>query len=119
MKITKITKLQPGIYAYVCPLCGEIYASASEPEYLPEYSICSCDLNENKQPIYELFERNGKKMIRRNKFPRFIGEITFGQLSDIENIEMLDECTNPSEFAKAMRSAGEFLIKSSKNGKTS
>lgn len=119
MKITKITKLQPGVYAHICPLCGEIYASACEPGMMPKFSICTCDRNGNKQPTFELFESDGKTMIRRNKPPRFIGKVTFGQLSDIENIEMIDECNDHLEFARVMRKAGEFLLKSGKNGKAS
>lgn len=113
MKITNITKLQPGVYAHVCPLCGEIHASASEQDFMPEFSICGCDRNGNKQPAYELFEIEGKQMIRRNKPPRFIGEVTMGELSDIENIEWLDACAQ-QEAEAAMRKAGEFLIKKSK-----
>lgn len=86
---------------------------------MPEFSICDCDRNGNKQPTFELFERDGKTMIRRNKPPRFVGEVTFGQLSDIENIEMVDECNDCLELARVIRKAGEFLLKSSKNGKTS
>lgn len=119
MKITKITKLHPGVYAHVCPLCGEIYASASEADFMPEFSICNCDRNGNKLPTYELFEVEEKQMIRRNKPPRFVGEVTMGKLSDIENIQWLDGCTNPLEIASVMRKASEFLIKKSKYGKTS
>lgn len=119
MKVNKITKLQAGIYAFVCPLCGSVLASASEPDFMPDFSICNCDINGNEKQTFELFEVDGKTMIRRNKYPRFIGEVTFGQLSDIENIEMIDECSDLSKLAKVMRKAGEFIIKSSKNGKTS
>ena len=101
-----------------CPLCGEILASASEREYLPEFSTCNCDLNIDKLTAYELFTgEGGKQMIRRIKSPCFVAEITFGQLSDFENIEWLDNCTDPIELARAMRKASEFLIKSSRNGK--
>lgn len=115
MKITNITRLQSGVYAHVCPLCGETYASASGIDMMPEFSICGCDRNGNKQPVYELFERGGKQMIRRNKPPRFVGEVTFGELSDIENIEYLDSCIDPAELERAMKKAGQFLIKSSRN----
>lgn len=47
------------------------------------------------------------------------GEVTFGQISDIENIEMIGECFDNAKLAKVMQKAGEFIIKSSKNGKTS
>ena len=52
-------------------------------------------------------------MIRRNKPPRFVGRVTFGQDSDIELVEVFDEA-GPMEMAAAMRKAGEFLIKSSR-----
>ena len=85
--------------------------------YLPDYSICDCDRDGNKQPVYDLFIGDrGKQMIRRNKPPRFIAEVTFGQLSDIENIEWLDQCTEPLELASAIRKAGEFLKRNS-NGR--
>lgn len=116
MKINKITKLQPGIYAFVCPLCGSVLASASEPDLMPEFSICNCDINGNEKQAFELFEVDGKTMIRRNKYPRFIAEVTFCQLSDLENIEMIDECLDVSKLAKVMRKAGEFLLKTSNNG---
>lgn len=116
MKVTRITKLQPGIYAYVCPLCGEILASASEPGFMPDFSICDCDRNVNKQPAYELFEQDGKTMIRRNKPPRFVGEVTMGELSDIENVRWFDSATL-SEVTSAMRKAGEFLLKISRRNK--
>lgn len=97
-----------------CPLCGSQRYSASEKEFLPDYFYCDCDKNWNKLSVYELFETEGKKMIRRNKYPRFIGEITFGELSDIENIEWIDEC-QANEMASSLRKAGEFLLKSSKH----
>ncbi|WP_147381240.1 hypothetical protein [Parabacteroides sp. AM08-6] len=101
-----------------CPLCSEILASASEREYLPEFSTCDCDRNGNKQPAYELFIGDaGKQMIRRNKYPRFTAEVMFEELSDIENVQLLDDCTDTIELARAMRKAGEFLLKSSRNGK--
>lgn len=121
MHIINITKLQPGVYAHICPLCGEVYASASELEMMPEFSICECDRNGNKQPTHELFDRDGHVWIRRNKYPRFVGPVPFGQhgqQSDIENVEWLDDCDDSLETAKAMRKAGEFLIKVGKDGTT-
>ena len=113
MKINRITTLGRGLYAHVCPLCGKILASACEEMLLPEFSICDCDRREDKQPAYELFEQDGYTMIRRNKPPRFVGRVTFGQDSDIELVEVFDEA-GPMEMAAAMRKAGEFLIKSSR-----
>lgn len=95
----------------VCPVCGDILASACELDLMPEFSICRCDCNGNKRPPFELFDRDGKTMIRRNKIPRFIGEVTLGQSSDIENIELIDECSDPMEMARVLRKAGEFLAR--------
>ena len=114
MKITKITRLNRGLYAHICPLCGNILASSSEPDMMPEFSICDCDKNDAKEPAYELFDKDGYVMIRRNKPPRFVGKVTMGKLSDIEEIEWLDDCT-AIEAARALRKAGEFLIKSSRH----
>lgn len=111
MRVTKPIKIGPAMWAHICPLCGAVLASASEPEYLPDYSICSCDRNGNKLPVYEIFEGDGGPMIRRNKWPRFVGRITFGQLSDIEIVELIDRDADVMEMARAMRKAGEFIKK--------
>lgn len=113
MKITKTTRWTPGVYAHVCPLCGEVKASASEPGMMPEYSICACDRNGNKVPAYELYEQDGKTMIRRNKPPRFVGEVTMGAMSDIERVRWIDDCT-VMQAAAAMRKAGEYLMAKSR-----
>ena len=100
-------------FAHVCPLCGSVIASGSSQDDLPDYSICPCDRNGNKLPVYEIFEGERGPMIRRNKWPRFLGRVTFGQLSDIEIVELIDKDAGPMDLAKAMRKAGEFLIKNS------
>lgn len=114
MKITKITIIQRGLYAHICPLCGNILASSSEYDMMPEFSICDCDKNNCKEPAYELSTENGYTMIRRNKPPRFTGKVTFGKFSDIEDIQWMD-VASALDMAKALRKAGEFLIKSSRH----
>lgn len=114
MKVKDVHKIGESIYAHVCPLCGSILASASEEELLPSFSICPCDRNGNKNDVYELYEEDGVMMIRRNKSPRFIGKVTFNQETDIEVTEVLDY-TSAEELARAMRKAGEFIIKKSKH----
>ena len=114
MKITKVTMIHRGLYAHVCPLCGDILASSSEPDTMPEFSICGCDKNQDKNPAYELFDKDGYVMIRRNKPPKFVGKVTFGKDSDIEDVEFIDPAS-ATEMAKALRKAGEFLIKSSRH----
>lgn len=114
MKITTITTLHRGLYAHVCPRCGVILASASDPDYMPEFSICGCDRvsDDDRTPAYELFDQDGETYIRRTKPPRFVGRVTFGMRSDIEDVQWLDEPGSPLDLAKAMRKAGEFLVKS-------
>lgn len=99
------------MWVIVCPSCEKILASNSEKDMLPEFMICACDRNGNKVPAFELFDRDGNTWIRRNKYPRFIGRVTMGALSDIEDIEILDNCTDVMKLASSMRKAGEFLRK--------
>ena len=113
MKITKITELHRGLYAHICPLCGTVHASASDPDLMPEFSICDCDRDTAKVPAYELYTENGYTMIRRNKPPRFTGKVTFGLDSDIEDIQWMDD-VSALDMSKALRKAGEFLAKSSR-----
>ena len=60
---------------------------------------------------FKLYEKDGKQVIERLVYPRFTGVVTMGILSDIEDVEMLDDCTDVMELARAMRSASEFLRK--------
>ncbi|NDV46241.1 hypothetical protein D0T49_04200 [Paludibacter sp. 221] len=62
---------------------------------------------------FKTYTENGKSFIERLVFPRFKAEITFNPdgVSDLENVEMIDECTDISELSKAMQKAGEYLTK--------
>ena len=94
-----------------CPMCDNIAASASDEDMLPESTTCEfCE----REPIYEVIPEDGKLFIHRNKFPRFVGEITFGSISDIENLRMIDTCVDVKVLGNAIRKAGEFLIKISR-----
>ena len=99
----------------VCHLCGKVLISKPEKDMLPEFMICSCDANRNKVPAFELFDRDGNTWIRRNKYPRFIGRVTMGALSDIE---LLDDCTDTTKLESSMRKAGEFLRKRKRKRKS-
>lgn len=116
MKITNYTEIEKGWYAFVCPLCGRTFFETPKGmmDIMPEFAICDCDRFEEDRTMFRIFERNGKMFIERLKFPRFVGEITFGSESDIENVEMLDECDDVLEIARAMRSAAEFMLKCSR-----
>lgn len=48
MKVYRKEKIGRGLWGIVCPRCGMILASASEREFLPEFSTCkNC---EEKKP---------------------------------------------------------------------
>lgn len=60
---------------------------------------------------FRIYQDGDRQTIERLSYPRFKGVITFNSpLSDIEDIELLDETRDPSVIAKAMREAGDFLI---------
>lgn len=112
MKVTnKQYNKHRGIWMLICPLCNDVLALNVQKDMLPDYMICTCDANGNKKPAYELFVRNGENWIRRNKFPRFIGRVVKEGASDIEGMEILDDCPDVDKLASAMRKAGEFLKK--------
>ncbi len=61
---------------------------------------------------FRIYQDGDRQIIEKLTYPRFRGVVTFNSpLSDIEQIELLDKANNPTEIAKAMREAGDFLIK--------
>lgn len=60
---------------------------------------------------FRIYQDGDRQIIERLTYPRFRGVITFNSpLSDVEEIELLDKTNNPTEIARAMREAGDFLI---------
>ena len=60
---------------------------------------------------FRIYQDGDRQIIERLTYPRFKGVITFNSpLSDIEEIELLDKTNSPTEIARAMREAGDFLI---------
>ena len=60
---------------------------------------------------FRIYQDGDRQIIERLTYPRFRGVITFNSpLSDIEEIELLDKTNSPTEIARAMREAGDFLI---------
>ena len=60
---------------------------------------------------FRIYQDGYRQIIERLSYPRFKGVVTFNSpLSDIEEIELLDKTNNPTEIARAMREAGDFLI---------
>lgn len=103
-------KIHDGLYAHICPSCGNIMSSSSEPDLMPEFSMCPCDRNYNKILAYDLYPENGYIMIRRNKFPRFIGVADTGEMPGVSDIRWMDEC-DETDREKAEKKAIEFLRK--------
>jgi hypothetical protein len=60
---------------------------------------------------FRIYQDGDRQIIERLSYPRFKGVVTFNSpLSDIEEIELLDKTNSPTEIARAMREAGDFLI---------
>ena len=60
---------------------------------------------------FRIYQDGDRQIIERLTYPRFRGVITFNShLSDIEEVELLDKTNSPTEIARAMREAGDFLI---------
>jgi len=61
---------------------------------------------------FKIYQEGDRQMIERLTYPRFKGIITFSSpISDIEEVKLIDETKSPTEIAKALREAGEFLTK--------
>lgn len=63
---------------------------------------------------FKIYSQGSDKFIESLSFPRFKGKITFGALSDIEDIELIDNNASVGDVARVMREAGEFILKNSK-----
>jgi len=105
-KITRVKKVHNAMYVMECPRCGEICASASERELMPQWTTCpECPDD------FRIYSEKNKQIIERTVYPRFRGVITFSAgLSDVEDIEMLEPCNDAQALAAAMREAGEYIV---------
>ena len=60
---------------------------------------------------FRIYQDGDRQIIERLSYPCFKGVVTFNSpLSDIEEVELLDKTNRPTEIARAMREAGDFLI---------
>ena len=84
-------------------MCGGTLASSSEADMMPEFSICGCDA---ERAAYDIIDRNGVRVIRRNLRPRFVGVVNNG---GIESVEWVDQCT-ALEAAKTVNEAAKWLM---------
>ena len=63
---------------------------------------------------FKIYTQGSDQFIESLSFPRFKGKITFGPLSDIEDINLIDKNASVGDVARVMREAGEFIIKNTK-----
>lgn len=63
---------------------------------------------------FKIYTQGSDQFIESLSFPRFKGKITFGPLSDIEDIDLIDKNASVGDMARVMREAGEFIIKNTK-----
>lgn len=64
-----------------------------------------------KDSEYRVYRDGERQIIERLSFPRFRGVVTFGgDLTDIEEVELLDKISDPLLIAKVMREAGDYLL---------
>jgi len=63
---------------------------------------------------FKIYLKGNDHIIERLVFPRFKAKITFDTLSDLSDIEMIDNCTDVMILARAMREAGYYLVNHSK-----
>ena len=64
---------------------------------------------------FRIYQLGDKQIIERIVFPRFKAVITFNSpISDIEDIELIDDTSDAMIVATAMREAGDFIYKFSK-----
>ena len=60
---------------------------------------------------FRIYQDGDRQIIERLSYPRFKGVVTFNSpLSDIEEIELLDETRDPSVIAKATYERGWRLF---------
>lgn len=61
---------------------------------------------------FKIYDLDGNKIIEHLEYPAFKAKITFNsKVSDLEDIELFDKCTDPSILARVMREAADYLLK--------
>lgn len=61
---------------------------------------------------FKIYDVDGYKIIEHLQYPAFKAKITFNvELSDLEVIELLDDCKDPAILARVMREATDYMLK--------
>ena len=64
---------------------------------------------------FKIYEIEGVQFIEHLQFPRFKAHITFSdKTSDLQNINLIDDCLDVKLLSKTMREAGEYILSRSK-----
>lgn len=63
---------------------------------------------------FKIYTQGSDQFIESLSFPRFKGRITFGPLSDIEDIDLIDKNASVGDMARVMREAGEYILNNTK-----
>lgn len=113
IKIIRPAKVGPRLWAHKCPLCGQIYASADEPDLLPEFSLCDCDGGRGA-PFRFVRLPDGSEGIECTEFPRFTARITrdgSGRFTGADGLPGSEDLCGLSalEVARAMRIACDYI----------
>jgi len=58
---------------------------------------------------FKIYKVGDTTYIESLTFPRFRGKITFGQLSDIEDIKLIDKDADVMQMALVLREAGDYI----------
>lgn len=106
-------RIGPRLWAHKCPLCGQIYASADEPDLLPEFSLCDCDGGRGA-PFRFIKLPDGSEGIECTEFPRFTARITRdrrGWFTGIDGLPGSEDLRGLSalEIARAIRIACDYI----------
>lgn len=60
---------------------------------------------------FKIYDEAGEKIIEHLQYPAFRAKIKFDSpLSDLADIEFLDDCKDPLTLARVMREAADFLL---------
>ena len=75
------------------------------------------DYTQPAKDDFSIYKKNGKTYIEHLSYPKFVGEITFGKESDIENVEVYEDVDDISamDMATAMRMAEDYMFQKNKD----
>jgi hypothetical protein len=95
-----------------------IHNTKQYQDFIKDGAIKYIDIEIDKSPRikndFRIYNDEGVTLIEHLSYPRFIGEITFGEKSDIENVDMIDDDASAVDMATAMRMAEDYMFEHQK-----